>query len=112
MNTPRTLHPTATDTVAIRSVIGAAFADDPMMQWVFRGVTMPEQAIAAWVGLFVDAFAGGGVVDVVPDEDDPHALLSAWDESGERLAQARVAPNFKLSAESARRWAEGGFRAP
>lgn len=51
-------------------------------------------------------------LDVVPDEDDPHALLSAWDESGERLAQARVAPNFKLSAESARRWAEGGFRAP
>lgn len=78
MSTPRTLHPTATDTVAIRSVIGAAFADDPMMQWVFRGVTMPEQAIAAWVGLFVDAFAAGGVVDVVPDEEGGFAGVALW----------------------------------
>jgi ribosomal protein S18 acetylase RimI-like enzyme len=78
MSTPRTLHPSAADTVAIREVIGAAFADDPMMRWVFRGVTMPEQAIAAWVGLFVDAFAGGGVVDVVSDEQGGCAGVALW----------------------------------
>ncbi|MFO0609213.1 MAG: hypothetical protein U0324_38975 [Polyangiales bacterium] len=51
-------------------------------------------------------------LDVVPDEDDPHALLSAWDGANERVAQARVMPNFKLSAESARRWVASGFRDP
>jgi hypothetical protein len=51
-------------------------------------------------------------LDVVPDEDDPHAWLAAFDALGERLARVRVAPNFKLSVESARRWIEGGFREP
>jgi hypothetical protein len=51
-------------------------------------------------------------LDVVPDEDDPHALLSAWDESSEKTAQVRVMPNFKLTAESARRWVVGGYREP
>lgn len=51
-------------------------------------------------------------LDVVPDEDDPHALLSAFDEADERVARVRVAPNFKLTAESARRWADRGFREP
>ncbi len=51
-------------------------------------------------------------LDVVPDEDDPHALLSAWDESNEKTAQVRVMPNFKLSPESARRWVVGGYRDP
>lgn len=78
MSTPRTLHPTAPDTVAVRAVIGAAFADDPMMQWVFRDVPMAEQAIAAWIGLFVDAFAAGGVVDVVPDEQGGFAGVALW----------------------------------
>ena len=36
-------------------------------------------------------------LDIVPDEDDPHALLAAQDVFGEALAQVRVAPNFKLT---------------
>ena len=51
-------------------------------------------------------------LDVVPDEDDPHAFLSGWDESNEKTAQVRVMANFKLSAESARRWVVGGYREP
>jgi hypothetical protein len=48
---------------------------------------------------------------IVPDEDNPHALLTAQDESGTQLGEARVAPNFKLTATSAEAWIEGGFAA-
>ncbi len=54
-------------------------------------------------------------LDIVPDEDSPHALLSAHDEGdecGEPLAQLRVAPSFKLSRASAVAWAENDFRKP
>ncbi|WP_089400992.1 hypothetical protein [Noviherbaspirillum humi] len=49
-------------------------------------------------------------LDIVPDEDDPYALLTALDGNGEQIAQMRVAPNFKLTRQSAITWAEGGFR--
>jgi hypothetical protein len=51
-------------------------------------------------------------LDIVPDEDDPHALLAAADAAGEALAQVRVAAGFKLNAASARAWIEDGFRKP
>jgi len=51
-------------------------------------------------------------LDIVPDEDNPYALLSAFDEMGERVAQVRVAPDFKLSPTSASAWVENDFRAP
>jgi hypothetical protein len=51
-------------------------------------------------------------LDIVPDDDHPYALLSAFDEVGERIAQARVAANFKLSPGSAADWVENDFRAP
>jgi len=51
-------------------------------------------------------------LDIVPDEDQPHALLSAQDDSGELLAEVRVAASFKLNRASAVAWAEGGFSKP
>jgi len=51
-------------------------------------------------------------LDIVPDDDFPYADLKAWDEMGEMVAKAQVAPNFKLSAASAERWVEGGYRKP
>jgi hypothetical protein len=51
-------------------------------------------------------------LDIVPDEDDPHALLAACDALGEQLAQVRVAPGFKLSAASAHAWLADDFRRP
>nr|WP_049764241.1 hypothetical protein [Polaromonas sp. JS666] len=51
-------------------------------------------------------------LDIVPDEDNPHALLSAHDEGGEQLAQVRVLPSFKLSRASAVTWVENDFRRP
>jgi hypothetical protein len=51
-------------------------------------------------------------LDIVADEDDPHALLAAVDSAGDQLAQLRVAPGFKLNAASARAWIDDGFRKP
>ena len=51
-------------------------------------------------------------LDIIPDEDNPHGLLSAADEAGEQLAQVRVAPSFKLNRASAVAWAESGFAKP
>lgn len=51
-------------------------------------------------------------LDIVPDEDNPYAMLSASDESGESLAQVRVAASFKLNRSSALAWVEAGFAKP
>ena len=52
------------------------------------------------------------LLDVVPDEDNPHAVLSAQGEGGELLAQVRVAASFQLNRSSATRWAENDFARP
>jgi hypothetical protein len=51
-------------------------------------------------------------LDIVPDEDNPYAVLTAIDQMGEQVAQARVQPTFKLSPSSAMTWVENDFRAP
>ena len=52
------------------------------------------------------------LLDIVPDDDNPSATLSALDEGGETLAQVRVSPGFKLNRASATAWAEGGYPKP
>lgn len=48
-------------------------------------------------------------LDIVPDEDDPHAFLSSFDDrSNEPLAKVRVSAGFKLSAASAERALRSG----
>jgi hypothetical protein len=51
-------------------------------------------------------------LDIVADEDDPHALLGAYDSDGEQLALVRVEPGFKLSNASASAWIDDDFRRP
>lgn len=51
-------------------------------------------------------------LDIVPDEDNPYAVLTAIDQMGEQVAQVRVQPTFKLSPSSAMAWVENDFRAP
>lgn len=51
-------------------------------------------------------------LDIEPDEDHPHAVLSAHDDAGELLGQRRVAAGFKLDRASASRWIEGGYAQP
>lgn len=49
-------------------------------------------------------------LDIVPDEYDPHALLEAFDESGESAARQRVRADFKLTAAAAKAWIDSDFR--
>ena len=51
-------------------------------------------------------------LDIVPDEDDPHAVLAAQDVFGESLGKVRVKPGFKLTTTSAAAWIDGGFGKP
>lgn len=51
-------------------------------------------------------------LDIVPDEDNPHALLGAQSDDGDVLAQVRVAASFKLSRSSATAWVESNFAKP
>jgi hypothetical protein len=48
-------------------------------------------------------------LDIVPDDDDPHAILALFDElSGEPIRRGRVSPAFKLNAASAQRFVRTG----
>jgi hypothetical protein len=47
--------------------------------------------------------------DIARDEDDPHAVLAAFDaDSGDELRTRRVSPGFKLSLASAQRFIDTG----
>ena len=51
-------------------------------------------------------------LDIVPDEDDPHALLSAHDLDGTQLARIRVRPDFQINSRSALAWIESRYSPP
>jgi hypothetical protein len=51
-------------------------------------------------------------LDIVPDEDDPYAVLSAEDQFGEQIAKVQVSVGFKLSMQSATAWIANDFRRP
>jgi sulfur carrier protein ThiS len=51
-------------------------------------------------------------LDIVPDEDNPYATLSAQDDAGDLLAEVKVAASFRLNRSSAERWALGNFVKP
>lgn len=51
-------------------------------------------------------------LDIVPDEDNPYAVLTAVDADGEQLAQVRTSAAFKLSPSSAAAWIDNDYRKP
>lgn len=77
-----------------------------------------EQQLRAQLHKRVTVAAAAGdesldiTLDIVPDEDEPYALLTALDAFGEQLAQVQVGVNFKLSKASAANWVENEFRRP
>lgn len=46
-------------------------------------------------------------LDVVPDEDDPHAIVTVLDRDGVTVSRTRVDAGFKLTSASARRLVDG-----
>ena len=47
-------------------------------------------------------------LDIQLDEDDPHAILSVFDEHGELVRRGRASPSFKLSEATVRRFLRTG----
>jgi hypothetical protein len=75
-----------------------------------------EQHLHAMLHKKVDVMTDDGLVkvrlDIVADEFDPYATLTAEDRFGEEMASVRVPPTFKLTTSSASTWIESGFKAP
>ena len=75
-----------------------------------------EQHLQATLHKQVNVSTGSGdyavKLDIVEDEFDPHALLSAVDADGNPVAQVKVSAGFKLNTASALRWVEAGFARP
>ena len=93
---------------------GAAFIT--LVKTATEFVRRHEQQLHASLhqSLVVNAASGRVTVslDIVPDEDNPYAMLRATDDSDEPLAQVRVAPSFKLNRASALAWIESQFARP
>jgi hypothetical protein len=54
----------------------------------------------------------GVALEIVPDEYEPYAVLTARNAYGEEIASCRVRPDFKLNSASAQAWIENGYRKP
>ncbi|WP_353136182.1 hypothetical protein [Limnohabitans sp.] len=52
------------------------------------------------------------LLDIVPDDDNPYAILSAQDDGGDTLAEVRVEAGFKLNRNTAQAWVDAGFEKP
>lgn len=93
-----------------------ANAFNTLVKTVSEFVRRSEQQLHAALHQSIVVTAAPGRVtvslDIVPDEDNPYATLSAVDDGGESLAQVRVSPAFKLNRSSAVAWADGGFAKP
>ena len=99
MSAVRPLDPTPANVAAVRATLAAAFVDDPMLQWIFPHAVQQAQATAAWLGLFVEAFADGGVVDLV----DASASASA-DADAVNSASARAGADERTTACAVALW--------
>lgn len=79
-------------------------------------VRRSEQQLHASLHQNITVTAGADRVtvclDIVPDDDNPCATLSAKNDSDELLAKVRVSPAFKLNRSSAVAWVEAGFTRP
>jgi hypothetical protein len=75
-----------------------------------------EQHLHALLHKHITVSTDGGAVnvllDIVPDDYEPYAVLSARDAFDEVLAEMRVSAGFKLDRRSAAAWVESGFGKP
>jgi hypothetical protein len=51
-------------------------------------------------------------LDIEPDDENPHARLSAIGADGDQLAEVPVPPSFKLNRSSAAAWVASAFARP
>jgi ribosomal protein S18 acetylase RimI-like enzyme len=69
--------PPGLDTLrATRALLASAYADDPLMAWIFPDVRTRADATAAWLGLFAETYLAGGGADLL-GTPDLHAV-ACW----------------------------------
>lgn len=99
-------NPKPLDTAAFHTLVKTASEVIRRHEQHLRATLHKEIAVTCTAGRITVA------LDIVPDDDDPHALLSAADEGGAELARVKVSAGFRLSRASATAWADGGFARP
>ena len=52
------------------------------------------------------------LLDIVPDEDNPYATLSARDDGDDLLAEVKVHAGYTLNRHTAQAWVDAGFEPP
>ena len=68
---------------------------------------MKKKLAVAWEGRWYEIN-----LELVPDEYDPHSILSAVDDAGSTVASHRVSSAFKFNRDVANAWVRGGFLEP
>ncbi len=99
-------NPKPLDTAAFNTLVKTASEVIRRAEQHLQATLHREIAISCSAGRITVA------LDIVPDDDDPHALLSAADAEGAELARVKVAAGFRLNRASATAWADGGFARP
>jgi hypothetical protein len=93
-----------------------AFAFSTLIKTASEVIRRHEQHQHAMLNKSIPVDTPSGRINVtlqiVPDDDDPYALLSAVDADGEQVAQVRVGPEFRFNMKSASHWVEDEFRRP
>ena len=77
-----------------------------------RSARQQDQALRkklsiAWEGRWYDV-----CLELIPDEYEPHSVLSATDDGGNVVAKHRVSDRFKFTRDAANAWVQGGFLEP
>lgn len=72
-----------------------------------RDAALKKRLDIAWEGKWY-----GITLEQVPDDYEPHAVLSAVDDAGATVAKFQVAANFKFTRDAANAWVRGGFEEP
>ncbi len=72
-----------------------------------RDQALKKRVDVAWEGRWYNV-----QFELVPDEYEPYAVLSALDEEKQTVASFRVEANHKFSSDAAKDWVRGGFRQP
>ncbi|WP_240358505.1 hypothetical protein [Myxococcus vastator] len=72
-----------------------------------RDQAMTRKLSIAWEGRWYEVR-----LELVADEYEPHALLSAIDDAGATVAKYRVPMNFKFNRDAANAWVQRGFSEP
>jgi hypothetical protein len=90
------------------------FAFSTLVKTASEVLRRHEQAARARLHRSLSLVDDGGLrlrvdLDIAEDDDDPHAILAAFDEAtAELVRRERVSPTFRLDASTARRFVRTG----